>query len=111
MKTRLIRVGVAALSLFPLAAHAQTKIRSIIYSLIGVFNTIVGILFGIATIVFFWGIIRYIASGGDEKGKLDARRLISWGIIGLALMVAAWGIVRALQEFFDIPYSAIRLGY
>ena len=111
MKTYLTRASVVALSLFPSSALAASKINDILRSVSSVFNTIVGILFAIATIVFFSGIIRYIASGGDEKAKLNARRLISMGIIGLTLMVAAWGIVRALQEFFDIPFGSIRLGY
>ena len=111
MKIYLTRASVVALSLFPSSALAASKINDILRSVSSVFNTIVGILFAIATIVFFSGIIRYIASSGDEKAKTAARHLITYGIIGLALMAAAWGIVVMLQEFFDIPLGGIRLGY
>ena len=75
------------------------------------FDEIIGILFIIATIIFFWGIIRYLASAGDEKAKKDARNLITWGIVGLAVMAAAWGIANVLTEYFLIPFVDIRLGY
>jgi hypothetical protein len=101
----------AGLFTFGTPVFAQSKINKILTSITGTFDLVVGILFFIATIVFFWGIIRYIASGGDEKAKLNARHLISWGIIGLTLMVAAWGIVQILIQFLDIPIAGPTLGY
>jgi len=92
-------------------AYAASKLNSILTSIINTFNTVIGILFIIATIIFFWGIIRYLASAGDEKAKKDARNLITWGIIGLAVMASAWGIAEILDAYFLIPFGGIRLGY
>jgi len=99
------------LAILPLPALAASKLNMILVSILGVFDLTIGLLFAIATIVFFWGIVRYIASAGDEKAKADARRLITWGIVGLAVMASAWGIARILIVSLDIPYSTIRLGY
>jgi len=75
------------------------------------FDEVIGILFIVATIAFFWGVIRYLASAGDEKAKTDAKRFIMWSIVGLAVMASAWGIANVLTEYFLIPFGDIRLGY
>lgn len=96
---------------FQTPAFAQSKINEILTSGISTFNTVIGLLFAIATLAFLWGMVRYIASAGDEKAKGESRRLITWGIIGLALMASAWGIVQILVEYLDIPSGGIRTGY
>lgn len=48
----------------------------------------------IATVVFMWGIIRYVSAGGDENKLIDARRLMIFGIIGLAVMISMWGLIK-----------------
>jgi len=99
------------LTAIPIRAFAASKLNDILTNITDTFNEIIGILFIIATIAFFWGIIRYLASAGDEKAKKDARNLITWGIIGLAVMASAWGIAEILDAYFLIPFGGIRLGY
>lgn len=98
-------------ALVPLRAFAASRLNDILTNITDTFNEIIGILFIIATIVFFWGIIRYLASAGDEKAKKDARNLITWGIVGLAVMASAWGIASLLTDYFLIPFDGLRLGY
>ena len=82
-------------------AHAQT-ISSIAQSILDLFNDyVIPILFAIATIVFLWGVILYITSGGDEDKRKEGRNYIIFGLIGLFVMVAIWGIVNVLVDFFD----------
>ena len=63
---------------------------------------LINLLFVLATVVFLWGVINYvIGSKGDQK-KLDAgKQIMLWGIIGMAIMASAWGIVRIICRFFD----------
>lgn len=63
---------------------------------------IIGILFPLATAIFLWGVIEYMRAGGDEKKIKDARQKITYGIIGLFLMVAVWGIVKAVVATFGL---------
>ncbi len=113
--TRILAPQIILRSLFffllPSAAFAASQLNTILQNVIRVFNMVIGILFVIATIVFLWGIILYIASPGDEKKKQSARQFITWGIIGLAAMASAWGIANMLMEYLGIPHSTIRLGY
>lgn len=55
-----------------------------------------GLLIGLAVLVFFWGIIQYVISQGDSKKLEEGRKVMLYGIIGLAAMVSVWGIVNLL---------------
>ena len=56
----------------------------------------IGLLFVVATVVFLWGIINYVIAGGDEKKLENAKSFIIYGLIGLFVMVAMWGLVTAV---------------
>lgn len=70
-----------------------------------IMRRIIGILFTLGTVVFLWGVIQYMTAAGDEKKIKDARQKIFYGIIGLFLMVAVWGIVKALVVTFGLNVS------
>lgn len=59
-------------------------------------NQAIILLIAAATVVFFWGIIQYVLSQGDEKKLGEGRRYMLYGIVGLAVMVAMWGFVNLL---------------
>lgn len=91
------------LMLFPVVVFAQginTPIGNILYTTYNIINYIIYILMTAATVVFLWGMVKYIMTGGDEKAKETSKGIIKAGIIGLFLMVAIWGIVRALTGTF-----------
>jgi len=92
-------------SLLPLVAGAQ--IDTILQRTGSTLNNIVGLLFILATIIFLWGVIQFIAKSGDEAGRAKAKGIMTWGIIGLAVMAAAWGIVTLIESYFTIPGRGI----
>lgn len=55
-----------------------------------------------ATVILVFGIVKYITAGGDEESTKNARRMIIFGIIGLALMLSLWAFVRILIAFFGL---------
>ncbi|HBT81470.1 hypothetical protein A2757_00075 [Candidatus Giovannonibacteria bacterium RIFCSPHIGHO2_01_FULL_48_47] len=63
-------------------------------------NSVLPILFLLATVVFLWGVILYITAGGDEEKRKEGRNYIIYGLIGLFVMVAVWGIVNVMIGFF-----------
>lgn len=63
-----------------------------------VLRLVIPILFILATIVFLWGIITFIAAAGNEEKLRKGKQLILWGLIGLMIMLAVWGFVRAIVE-------------
>ena len=66
-----------------------------------IIEAFIPIIFGLAFIVFLWGMYKYI-SAADEGGKEEGRNLIIYGIIGLFVMVAVWGLVKVIDETFQI---------
>ena len=91
-------VSIFAVSL-PLLSKAQA-IDTIINKIGVTANLLIGVMFVIATLVFLWGVVKFIASAGDEAGKKTGRGLMMYGIIGLAVMAAAWGVTRILVDYF-----------
>ncbi|MBU1102115.1 pilin [Patescibacteria group bacterium] len=65
----------------------------------GTLNLVIGVLFSLATAYFIWGIIQYVVSGGDEKKLEQGKKHMVWGIIGMAIMGAAWGIVTMIKNY------------
>ena len=87
-----------AQSIYPLLATTDRIIRIVI-----------GMLFPLATIFFLWGVIEYMRAAGDEKKIKDARQKITYGIIGLFMMVAVWGIVGAIVKTFGLDTGGVSL--
>lgn len=93
----------ATATIIPFVAGAQTTIDIILIRLRTTANFVIGLLFIVATLVFLWGIVKFIASAGDEAKRKSAKGLMTWGILGLAVMAAAWGITQVLVEYFGVP--------
>ncbi len=75
---------------------ADFTVESILKTLSCNLNKSITFLVLLGTVIFLWGIVKYITAGGDETRVEEARRLITYGIIGLAVIVAVWGFVNVL---------------
>ncbi len=60
-----------------------------------VLNATLPVLFVIATAVFLYGLILYLAAAGDEEKVAESKNYIIYGLIGLFVMLAMWGLVYA----------------
>jgi len=77
--------------------------NALITTIKNVLDQIIGLLFILVTVFFFWGIVEFVrASSSGDTGKLEeGKRHMIWGIIGMAVMAGAWGIVRIIQQAFQ----------
>lgn len=91
------KIILPALLFFPFAAFAQTSLSSLITKWTSAITLIINFLMVVATLIFIWGIVRYISAGGDAAKVKEARSYIVWGLIGLAIMGSVWVIVRLVQ--------------
>lgn len=93
--------GVLAFSTLalPLIASAQT-LQGIFSQITGLVNYLVAFLIVIAIVVFFFGLIRYLASGPEMKAK--GLQMMLYGILAIFVMVSIWGLVRLVQNSFGI---------
>lgn len=65
-------------------------------------NPLILLVFSIALLVFIFGIVRFIASGGDEEVRTTAKRHILYGLLGMFIMFSAFAIVRLITGVFGI---------
>jgi hypothetical protein len=61
---------------------------------------IIPLLGAIAFLVFVFGVSKYIKSAGSGKDVKDSKNLLIWGVVGLFVLVAIWGIIAFLQSEF-----------
>ena len=95
-------VAGATAFLLPTVALAQSTPRTfsgLVYMLISFINPLAAILVSLALLIFFWGIVQYIYSGGSE-GHENGRQLMVWGVVALFVLVSIWGLARILTSTF-----------
>ena len=61
-----------------------------------ILNPLIKLLFVAALIVFLWGVLQYIRKAESEEGRTTGRNHIIWGLIGMTIMVAVYGILDML---------------
>ncbi len=79
--------------------------RGLLDSIADLVNAAIPLLIGIALLIFFWGLVKYIQNpggGGGEHGGTDGKKIMIAGIVGLFIMVSVWGIIRLAQNVFGI---------
>ncbi len=96
------KVLIASLAFaMPLMALAAT-LKDILTTVRDLVNTVVPLFMVIAVAVFLWGIVKYITAAGDEEKAKSARGYIIYGLIGVFVMVAFWGIIQVVASTFGI---------
>ena len=94
-------IAFIAFLLFPLEALAAT-VQSVFLTLTDIVNIVSPVLMSVAVAVFLYGVVKYIIAAGDADKEKTARGYIIYGIIGLFVMVAFWGLVTVLSDTFNL---------
>lgn len=61
-------------------------------------GTIIPGIFALAFLAFIWGVFRYVFAGDGKNDIENARQIMIWGIIVIAIMVSLWGILRVFKN-------------
>ncbi len=114
MKKKLITLSSLVLGFAPVAALAQVtasngsctsggayaqSLFSFLCIASNLLNKVVPVLVILGVVYFVWGVVQYVISD-DEEAKSSGRNRIIAGIIGLAVIIGMWGLVRALTNTF-----------
>lgn len=118
MKKKLIILSGFVLSLSPVVALAAvidndcastTKDVETLFDFLcrigQLLNFAVPILIALAVLLFVIGVVFYVV-GSDEAAKKKGRDRMIYGIIGLAVILALWGLVFILIDTFGISENA-----
>jgi len=99
MKKKILYTSIVISFCIPIFAHAQN-----IFSLVGGVGLLIRfttpIVVGLALLGFFWGLVRFIWGGGENREQ--GKNIMIWGIIALFVMISVWGIVRFIQGSLGI---------
>ncbi len=68
-----------------------------------ILDPIIFLLFVVAFLYFLWGIFLMIKDADSNKARADGRSHIMWGIVGMFIMVSAYGIIKIVLNTFGIP--------
>ncbi|KKP85680.1 MAG: hypothetical protein UR88_C0010G0002 [Candidatus Nomurabacteria bacterium GW2011_GWA1_35_8] len=111
MKKKLIGLSSLALGFAPFVALAQQSagcnvvqlgtIQSIICKIGNILDTIIPVLVVLGVVYFVWGVVTYVISS-DEEAKKSGRERMIYGIIGLVVIVAMWGLVGIVVNTFGV---------
>jgi hypothetical protein len=92
--------------LLPMVALAQVDplyIDSFFTTVTRIINVyLIPIVIGIALLVFLWGVMKYVTSGGDSEKRKEAANTMLYGIIALAVMVSVWGLVGIVRQIAGV---------
>ena len=67
---------------------------------------IIPIVFALAIIYFFWGIVQFIRGAGDPKKASEGKSIMIYGVIAIAVMVSLFGLVTWLQDTLGLSSTA-----
>ena len=76
-------------------------IQSVICTVGNILDTLIPILVVLGVVYFVWGVVTYVISSDEEAKKAGKDRMI-YGIIGLVVIVAMWGLVGIVKRTFDL---------
>ena len=85
--------------------NTMGPLSTTIANITGVVNTLIPLLLSVAVLLFFWGLVKYIANASDEAAKESGKQLMIWGMIALFVMVAFWGIIGYVQSSLGLTGS------
>jgi hypothetical protein len=72
---------------------AETLIKVIVEGIVTLFFTVGAIA---VLIMFIWGAVSFILSGGDKERVASARRKITWTLIGFVLLALSFVIIQSI---------------
>jgi len=114
MKKKLITLSGFVLGFAPFMVLAQQSgqslgcdaaelgtIQKVICIAGNILDTLIPILVVLGVVYFVWGVVQYVISSEEEAKQKGKMRMI-YGIIGLVVIVAMWGLVGIVKKTFDL---------
>ena len=63
-----------------------------------VVSPLIMLMFAVAIIMFVWGVVEMLMKGDDSTARDKGRNHMIAGIIGIFIMVSAWGIIQFISD-------------
>lgn len=94
--------------LFKVARAANSGADDVINTIVpkiidNIVAPIVQLIFALAVLVFVWGVFGYFINGEDADARKTGSYHILWGVVGMAIMVSVYGIIRFVANSVGQP--------
>jgi len=63
-----------------------------------ILDPLIMLMFAVAVVVFVWGIVEMLMHADDPTSREKGRNHMLGGIVGIVIMVSAWGIVYFISN-------------
>jgi len=67
-----------------------------------ILNPFIAMLFAIALVLFFWGLMNFLYNSGDDTSKKQGKSHMLWGLIGMFIMLSVFGILSLFTETLGV---------
>ncbi|MDP3661448.1 MAG: hypothetical protein Q8R17_01170 [bacterium] len=61
-----------------------------------ILNPLIYLMFGVASLTFAWGVYMFLMNLDNEEKRKEGGWVMLWGVLGMAVMLGAKGIVRVI---------------
>lgn len=59
-------------------------------------------MFAFALVGFIWGVFGYVSKADNSEARVKGAQHMLWGIIGMALMIMAFSLIRIMLNTFGL---------
>jgi len=73
-----------------------------------ILNPLIILLFGVALLVFLYGVFEFVRGGSSDDARSQGSRHMFWGIFGLFIMISALGLVNLIANSVGANTSDIQ---
>ena len=94
---KLLFIGTILAPSFAFAVDT-TPLSTFVTNMGGVVNQLIPLLSSVVVLAFFYGLIKYVLSAGDDEASKKAKSYMIRGIIGMFVLATIWGIVGFIQQ-------------
>ena len=63
---------------------------------------VLAVVFALAVLLFIWGAAGLILNKDNPEKRVDSQQHILWGVVGMFIMVAAYGIIRFVANTIGV---------
>lgn len=96
-------VNIITMVYWEIIPRAEASVATLVQSINKVIiNPIIFLLFALAAVYFLYGLAQYLLSPNNEEVRKKSKSVMFWGLIGLFIMVAVFGIMRLILGTFKV---------
>lgn len=101
---KVIALGLLALSPMFASAALTVAANSDLSGVLAFVNSVLGVattlLLALAVVWFLYGVFEFVMNSGSEDKRKEGQSRMIAGIIGIAVMVSVWGLVKIITNTF-----------